>query len=274
MARFPGSDFLRKLLTPLRGNAEHLLQAKIYREARRSFPLQQPGFPRVVNLPPSFGSGLPERVVELLLVRLTYAPGRSVLDVGHSNIMECHQRLLLSLPEPRRLTGLDIAEPVYDTTRFYERSVAGDITTPPFPPGTFDTIWCISTLEHVGMDNSGYTQNYRLDDGADRRAVLALVGLLAPGGTLLITVPFGCAEHHGWFRNYDRERWDAVTAGLENRGETVKLFFRHDGARGWIATDPAALSATGYFSQSNAGAAGLAALLFVNRNPVPERSAG
>jgi SAM-dependent methyltransferase len=269
-----GRQVLRSLLAPLRGDAEHLLQKKIFRVASRSFSLRQNRFPHAVILPRSFGRGLPERVVELLLVRLTYAPGKRILDVGHSNIMECHKRLLLSLRKPRHVTGLDIAAPTYVTTRFYESSVRGDIIHPPFPEQSFDIVWCISTLEHVGMDNSGYTQNYELDEGADRRAVEALARLVARDGCLLITVPFGRWEHHGWFRNYDRDRWNEVLTGLRGRGEVIELFFCHDGDRGWIPTDPSTLSDVGYFSQSNAGAAGLAAVLYFNRPPAGRGSAG
>ena len=86
---------------------------------------------------------LPERVVEIVLARTTYVPGARVLDVGHSNIMECHRRFLKTLPPPRHLTGIDIAPPVYDTRGDDERSLSGDITATRLPGSSFDLIVCI-----------------------------------------------------------------------------------------------------------------------------------
>ena len=37
------------------------------------------------------------------------------------------------------------------------------------------------------------------------RALDELVRVLTPGGTLFLTVPYGAAEDHGWFRQYDRD---------------------------------------------------------------------
>lgn len=57
------------------------------------------------------------------------------------------------------------------------------------PDDRYDLIVCVSTLEHVGWD----------EDVADPtkpvRAVEHLVGLLAPGGALLVTVPLGYNPH-------------------------------------------------------------------------------
>jgi SAM-dependent methyltransferase len=54
-----------------------------------------------------------------------------------------------------------------------------------FRSGPFDLIVSVSTLEHVGYD-----EEPREPDKA-ARAVRNLVGLLAPGGTMLATIPMG-----------------------------------------------------------------------------------
>src|SRR2546430_9278756 len=54
-----------------------------------------------------------------------------------------------------------------------------------FRSGPYDLIVSVSTLEHVGYD-----EDPREPDKA-ARAVRNLLGLLAPGGTMLATIPIG-----------------------------------------------------------------------------------
>jgi hypothetical protein len=66
------------------------------------------------------------------------------------------------------LTGVDLAEadvPGMTTVR-------ADVRELPFDKGTFDLASCVSTLEHVGADNSGYGLDAEDDGGlaADRAA--------------------------------------------------------------------------------------------------------
>lgn len=249
---------LRRVAGHFLGDSSERLQRMIFREAARGFPLAQSGFPGTLALPREFGRRMPERVVELLLAHTVYAPGARVLDVGHSNIMLCHRMLLERLAPPRRLTGIDIAPPAYDTRSLYERSVVADITRTGMEAASFDRIWCISTLEHVGMDNTVYTTNFRRGGGMDAAAIAEMARLLAPAGQLLITVPFGKFEDHGWFRNYDLRSWRALLAPLRSGADVHELYFAYSPDAGWTAAEPEGLSATGYNDNANAGASGLA----------------
>lgn len=51
---------------------------------------------------------------------------------------------------------------------------AGSLTDPPYEPGSFDTVLCLSVLEHVGP--------------AARDATAALAALVRPGGRFIVTV--------------------------------------------------------------------------------------
>jgi SAM-dependent methyltransferase len=258
-------DILRSLSNLLLGEPSVRLQRMIFREVQKALPLPQPDFPDAVQLPPRFGRKLPERVVELLLAKLTYAPGVHLLDVGHSNIMECHRRLLLMLEPPRHLTGIDIATPTYDPSRYYEKSVIANITNSGLPDGSFNRIWCISTLEHVGMDNSGYTDNFALDTHMDAAALREMFRLLGENGLLLVTVPFGRYEDHGWLRNYDRHTWQRLLSLVRPQAQVYELYFGYSPMNGWEQVKDSQLSSTGYYDHSNAGAAGLAAVLIRKR---------
>src|SRR5690349_16677637 len=163
------------------------IQRSITREYRRALGSGWHRFPSSISLPQPCGLNLPERVVELLLARLSYGPGASVLDVGHANSMECHRAMIRSLPEPRRLTGLDMAEPVYDVAELYARSVRGDVCATEFADDTFDLVWCISSLEHIGMDNSGYGEPDSEGSTAER-ALAEMLRVTRPGGSVLVTV--------------------------------------------------------------------------------------
>jgi SAM-dependent methyltransferase len=186
--------------------------------------------------------------------------------VGHANSMECHKAMLRSLPTPRDLTGIDIAEPAYDTSAYYSRSVRASIDATPFSDGSFDLIWCISSLEHIGMDNSQYVQAGAAGKATPEAALSEMIRLLRPGGSLLITVPYGRYEDHGWFRNFDEKHLQALLAPIRPRMMIRESYYDHTPKSGWRAADPASLRAVGYGDQDNAGAAGLAAVLITNRS--------
>ena len=251
------ADFLRRKLG-------RDLQREIVREYQRAFREGRHEFPARVTLPFPYGKHLPERVVELLLARLTYEPGMKVLDVGHANGMECHRAMLRSLPPPCDLTGIDIAEAAYDTSSCYTMSIRGSIGATPFANETFDLIWCISSLEHVGMDNTGYVQG-EVGETTPEAALSEMVRLLRPGGRLLITVPFGRYEDHGWFRNFDETRLQRLLNPVRRRTTIDELYYRHTRTSGWEAAEPQDLRTVGYRDQENAGAAALAVLLLTNR---------
>ena len=258
-------SWARRMVQPMLGGPDASLQRKIYRAYRRALPasLQQgfgdPGLPR------GYGKGLPERAVELLLARLSYAPGKKILDAGHANIMECHRKLLASLPEPRHLTGVDIADPVYDTAPYYERSVKADLTNTGLPGESFDLIWCISTLEHLGMDNSGYTASFATGSHMAAHAIREMVRLANPGGQVLITVPFGKYENHEWFMNLDMDRWRSLLNIAQPTAVVAEWYFHHAGDAGWCRSDPQTLQDVGYYDEKNAGAAALAVAWLTKR---------
>jgi O-antigen chain-terminating methyltransferase len=198
--------------------------------------------------------------VELLLARLSYWPGAHVLDVGHANSMECHRDLVRSLPGPRHLTGIDLAEPVFDASELYERSVRADVCETGLPDETFDLVWCISSLEHIGMDNSGYGEAESGSATAER-ALGEMLRVTVPGGFVLVTVPYGRRENHGWFRNFDRDALEELLDPFRSEARIHDVYFGYGPGLGWSRVDPEALERVGYHDQSNAGAAGLAAVI-------------
>jgi SAM-dependent methyltransferase len=239
------------------------IQPRITREYRRALGLGSHDFPARIALPVPCARGLPERVVELLAARLSYRPGLRVLDVGHAYIMQCHRDLLRDLPEPRDLTGIDIAEPIFDASAFYTASVRGSVTDMGFSDATFDLVWCISALEHFGMDNSGYTREFVVDESMAARAMEEMLRVLRPGGTLLVTLPFGRYENHRWFRNFDSAHLETLIAPARRLGTLHELYFRHAEPGGWQAAEPGTLGGLGYGDEKNAGASACVVVVVV-----------
>jgi SAM-dependent methyltransferase len=160
-----------------------------------------------------YGLRLDERVIEYpwLFARL----GREeelLLDAGsvlnYRFLLERHplknKRVFVSTlaPEPMSFNALGVSY-VYE-----------DFRDSCFRNDYFDRIVSLSTLEHVGMDN---TMLYT-DDGSKREdspfayldAIREFKRILKPGGHLYVSVPFGEAKSYGWFQIFDAPKIDAL----------------------------------------------------------------
>ncbi len=88
-----------------------------------------------------------------------------------------------------------------------------------FKKNLFDVVTCISTLEHVGFDNSIYKNNKSIkenDKFKKKKHILALkkiVEVLKPKGTLLLSVPFG---KKGFFKNLQQFDKKSLNELLKN----------------------------------------------------------
>jgi SAM-dependent methyltransferase len=188
-------------------------------------------FARGRRLPPGLGAGFDERCVEYPWLFSRRLGGR-VLDAGsvlnHRHVLE---RLL---PEVDDLTITTLAP---ESVAFTELSISylyGDMRALPFRDGWFDEVVCLSTLEHVGMDNSGYGDSSGAAEDPAAAAAAALSELLRvarPGGRVHLSVPYGRREDLGWMRQFDRADVDALLAGA---GATAReeIVFQYT-ADGW-----------------------------------------
>lgn len=236
-------------------------QARIVREidrARRQNAEHEIGG---ITLPRRYGVGLHERVIEILYMYSLYDPSESILDVGCSNVMPCHRHALKELGAKDNVVGLDIVECTFAYRKFYKNIMIADIQDVDADQYGFDRIWCISTLEHVGMDNSKYGVKTILDNNAAERAMVKMANLLNPKGSLYVTLPFGLLENHGWLKNYDKESVERLLAGTQAQFSRIEQFyFKYDDEQGWERSDDSALAETGYYDGENGGTAGLCCL--------------
>jgi SAM-dependent methyltransferase len=156
--------------------------------------------------------GTDERVIEIpwVLSRLR-TTSASVLEVGYAFAEPSYLAALLTAGVGR-LVGVDLAEaevPGLETVR-------ADVRSLPFRDAEFDQVLLVSTLEHVGADNVQYGLGGERDDEGRLAALREVRRVLAPAGSLLVTVPLGEPEDYGWFRQEDVRGWTRLwtRAGL------------------------------------------------------------
>lgn len=163
-------------------------------------------------LPDDFGYGYDERVIEYpwVLARLDKPEG-SLLDAGSA----LNHEYLLGHPA---LKNKKIVIYNLSPEKFIEHSnnsyIFGDLRHTILRDELFDEIVCISTLEHIGMNNTMlYSKDVRFNELKLNDYLIVLKEfkrLLKPGGMLLITVPYGRYENHGWLQQFDFKMVDAV----------------------------------------------------------------
>jgi SAM-dependent methyltransferase len=129
--------------------------------------------------------GTDERPVEIPWCLARYEGERRVLDVGYAFAEPAYLAGLLGLRAPE-LTGVDLARADVPGLT----SVQADLRDLPFADDAFDLAIAISTLEHVGRDNTQYGLGAEAEDSLDA----ALRELQRVSARLLVTVPTGVGE--------------------------------------------------------------------------------
>jgi O-antigen chain-terminating methyltransferase len=192
-------------------------------------------------------SELGERVIEIPWALSRYRGEQRVLDVGTANAEPAYLAALAGLGV-RDLVGVDLAEAVVPGMR----TVVADVRDLPFEDGSFDLVLCVSTLEHVGRDNRVYGLDQEPEGGGVAEALAELARVLDRRGRLLVTVPTGERNDHGWFVQHEPEGWNARFVEGGFRVAEQEVYER--GPAGWRAApgfDPAGVR----YGQRGAGAA-------------------
>lgn len=158
--------------------------------------------PRWLQGPPATD----ERVVEIPWVLARLGAGRA-LEVGYAFAEPPYLAALLGAGFDE-LTGVDLAE--LDVPGMV--TVRADVRDLPFDESSFDLVLCVSTLEHVGADNTGYGLPAEADARSRSTALRELRRVLTSRGRLLVTVPCGEPGDYGWFRQDDVRGWTQLFA--------------------------------------------------------------
>jgi SAM-dependent methyltransferase len=153
--------------------------------------------------------GTDERVIEIpwVLSRLQAGP---VLEVGFAFAEGPYLAGLIR--SGVELVGVDLVEREIEGME----TVQADVRSLPFEDHTFAQVLLVSTLEHIGADNTVYGLGAEQDQEGQVQALRELRRILRPGGSLLVTVPIGEPGDYGWFRQDDVRGWTRLfrRAGL------------------------------------------------------------
>lgn len=211
------------------------------------------------------GYNTPERFIEIPWCINRWKKAQVVLDVGYANA-EMHYLQGLGNFNIPELHGLDIAPPLNLTytgpngnSRPLLTPVQADVRQTPYQSDFFDLIFLISTIEHVGMDNTGYRPGM-IDIPAacgDFDAIHELCRITKPGGRLLLTVPFGKYQNHGWFQQYDMDRLMRLATSTDYHIQEAHFFAYKNG---WSECYPHELREVGYQTNGAVNAAGIACM--------------
>jgi SAM-dependent methyltransferase len=201
------------------------------------------------QLPDEYCVGVDERVIEYpwIMSQLHDSGGR-LLDAGSALN---HEYLLEhDLIRNRHTLLYTLSPETYSLARDNVSYVYGDLRETVLRDNCFDVVTCVSTLEHVGMDNTLlYIKQERFhecDLDAHLAAVKEIRRVLKPGGIALITVPFGKAENHGWLQQFDLAGVERIIDAFDGRVDR-RQFYRYLPA-GWIRADAGECAASEYFN--------------------------
>lgn len=202
--------------------------------------------------PAGYGRGQNERVIEIPWALSRYYGEERVLEVGYAFAEARYLEALRRLDVPD-LHGFDQSPADFPWLRRHH----GDIRDCPLPNGYFDLVLCISTIEHIGMDNERYGGESEHDRSGDHLALAEMARIVRPGGRIIVTVPFGRDEDRGWYRHYGYERWHALLRSVDCE-VTSEAYFGYFASTGWVRVEPEQLAHVGYQERGATNAAGLA----------------
>ena len=188
--------------------------------------------------PQGYGIGMDERCVEYpwLIGQLDERP-EILLDAGST----LNYDFLLDLPILRTKV-IHILTLAPEEECFWKKGVSylfHDLRNIPIRDNYYDTISCISTLEHIGCDNVRFTGKDSDSENHPEDFVVAireLCRVLKPRGSLFITVPFGVYCHIGVQQQFDSKLLLKAVEALAQFGEVTERFYLYS-AKGWnVAT--------------------------------------
>lgn len=190
------------------------------------------------RLPPQWGPRLDERVVEYPWVFSRLRPAGAILDAGST----FNSKLILAQPavQGRKLVIYTL-EADYITLDPNISYVFDDLRDTPFKDALFDSVVCISTLEHIGfgLDYRRWSKDNPYPEARPdsyREALREFARLLKPGGQLLLTVPYGRREDHGWLQQFDAAGVESIKAAFGGR-VAGEQYYRYT-AEGWQVARP------------------------------------
>jgi len=209
-----------------------------YRLQSLAESIQDAGLAKVFRenrpLPDQYGFRLDARIIEIpwLLSKVAEKEGK-LLDAGSALNHECV--LTSDALSNKKTTIITLAPEGQAFWRLGVSYLFGDLRNLDFKDACFDFVACISTIEHIGMDNTMYAEDPNIARRTNPEefllAVKELKRVLKPGATLYISFPFGRYENHGWFQQFDSQLVDTLIEAFAPAQHQETIFRYHP--TGW-----------------------------------------
>jgi hypothetical protein len=184
-----------------------------------------------------YGLGLDERIIEYpwIIANLSNTPCK-LLDAGSTfNYKVILDNKIINQKEITILTYFP------ECQNFNERRISylyTDLRDIPIRASYFDEIVCQSTLEHIDMNNSMYGYESEFNANTSEKSydyilvVKELLRVLNKRGKILITVPYGRFENHGFFQQFDSEMISQIKESLKPYGFLNEIYYKYN-KDGW-----------------------------------------
>jgi hypothetical protein len=214
---------------------------KGYLDARNAYISESlnsyPHFHDLDQLPKEYGYLFDERVIEYpwFFSELKQSYRKSILDIGPCLNYEFTVNKLFDDNSIEEIVFLSLTP---DKNCYYSRGISyflGDSRLLPFKDNYFDLVSCISTLEHIGMDNTKYSGISESSIKDYEIAVIEIKRVLKPGGCLLLTLPFGKYENFGWFQQFDLKMVENVIETFAPKALNT-IYYRYSDS-GWVISN-------------------------------------
>lgn len=200
-------------------------------------------------LPMNYAYRLDERAIEIPWI-LSHLPAgnQALLDAG--GVLAHRSLATTPLLTEKRLYACSITPENISDMADNLSWIQADLRELGIADSAVDLVCCVSTLEHVGMDNTlHYAAKQSFRENAPqsyRQAVIEMRRVLRPGGLLLLTVPFGIYQNMKWQQQFDAQMIEDVIALFE--GETLAVNYFKFTRTGWQVTSQAACNGCRYFN--------------------------
>jgi SAM-dependent methyltransferase len=186
------------------------------------------------QLPEKFGVGIDERCVEYpwLFSRIGTHP-IYLLDAGSA----LNHTFIVNSPALRE-KKVDIVTLNPEDNCFWKQGISyifGDLRDLPLRNGIYDAVVCISTLEHVGLDNRRYSSNKAHRESAENDLTIAvreMARVLKRGGAFYLTVPFGKYQKFRSFQQFDAGMLKCAIDSFGIAQDVETTYYRYS-AGGW-----------------------------------------
>lgn len=186
------------------------------------------------SLPPNYGFSVDERCVEYpwFFANLSYS-AKNILDAGST----LNYEYILNQPifKNSNLHIMTFAPEGHDFCQNGISYIYNDLRNIPIRDDYYDAIACISVLEHIGLDNTIFTNNEAHNENNPEDYILVMKEfrrVLKPGGSLFLSVPYGTYQHYGMFQQFDRKLLSNAEEAFGKNSNLVENFYRYT-KKGW-----------------------------------------